>query len=320
MSSQESSILFPNNSDNNITQEKVIKLLLQTLIGKYSLAKIIEDILNVSKKNEKQLILKNEIPLNSEDIISIIYQNVGSIKLYNCLLEINNQVKIEEDQKMSKIKKEKFLSFSGYKSCSPSKIKEENTNISLFNSHNKNNNKPFNDIVIEIDAFDEGNINKNDNNIISLSENETSVYEIKEGLKSEKKNTKRKKKNPKIKTRKMHIHNNGFNSELKRVNVNKKLGNCNENKYGCHYTLDKGIFHKYEFKCIDINKDIAHFICCEPNCKATGKYNIKSKCFNLITEHDKIEHNYNKNMVPKDMNILKYMKENNIENMQLTKA
>ena len=86
--------------------EKVLKLILQNLINRYSLPVVINDIISVTKRKEDQLILKDKVPLNSDDIISIIYKNVGSIKLFQAILDIypepNEILKVDKNSEKKK--------------------------------------------------------------------------------------------------------------------------------------------------------------------------------------------------------------------------
>ena len=319
MKNKYSSNLFEENFDNDISRENVIKLILQNLIDRYSLKNIINDIISITKQNEKQLKLKDKIPLNPEDIISILYKNVGSIKLYQCLLDISEKPpQINRISKKKTLKKENFINYSNIKSPF-STVEEEK----YLNNNTKNN--KFSNIVIEIEENTEEPLFNHHHNdkILSLSENGTTVYEIKDGGKSElKKNRngivrKRKREEPPT-----SIHNNGIYSESKLVDVPKKLGKVYENKLGYHYVLERGNIYKYKAKDVDNDKEIAKFICDDPKCNGYAEYSIKNKTFKLLEEHNipSDEHLYNKNMVFQDMNILNYMMEHNIEDLQLTRV
>ena len=303
--------------------ETVIKLILQNLIEKFSLVKIISDVISITNIKEWQLKLKDTIPLDSRDIISIIYKNVGSVKLYKCLLELSLERK--KNQKSEKKlnspnkKKEIFLNFAAKKSLlhSPT-ISEENNKMNTSCDTSKNfRRKIKKDIIISISDDEENN---NNNNIISLNENDNEAFsdEIKDDpLKKNKDRKKKKKMKKKILKKKRKINN----SESKLVDAKKNSEGDYINKLGYHYTLEKGDFYKYKVKDIDKKKEIVKFICAEPKCAATGQFMVNNKMFKLLKAHSisSNEHKYNRDMEIKDINILNYMVDKNIEDIQLTK-
>ena len=79
----------------------------------------------------------------------------------------------------------------------------------------------------------------------------------------------------------------------------------------------------YKFKLKEVNeqKEIAKFICDDPKCSASAKYSISNKLFKPLKKHTILseEHEYNKNMILTDINILNHMKTQGIEDLQLTK-
>ena len=110
------------------SRENVLKLILQNLVNRYSLPVIINDIISVTKHKENQLILKDKIPLTSTDIISIMYKNFGSIKLFRIILDLypvpNNNPKFKNSEK------ETNYSNSPFNSRPNSSIEEENPQTS----------------------------------------------------------------------------------------------------------------------------------------------------------------------------------------------
>ena len=114
----------------------------------------------------------------------------------------------------------------------------------------------------------------------------------------------------------------GINSEIKLSKANKKIRANYEYKLGFHYTLEKGIFYKYKIKNIVERRKVVIFICDDINCKGAGEYYIESKMFEVFKRHNISfkNHNYIKNMSNRDMEINKYMKENCIEDLQLTRS
>ena len=331
MKNQISSDILPENTELDLSREKVIKLILKNLIDRYSLIKIINDIVSVTKKNENQIILKNKIPLGSEDIIAIIYKNIGSVKLYQCLLDLNpinkgNNIHIKKKSSKQKIKKEKFIKYPNIKSkimsLNAKKSHQSNTNNSL------NNNMIDDVIMIDLNNSESDEEEKYDNkNIISLYENENTIYEKKEGKKTEEKINLKKKKKKKMKNKtksvSVSLHDKGIYSEIKFVNVKKKLGNIiYQNKLGFHYILEKGNIYKFKVKNVVDDKEVALFICDDIYCKAVGEYSINNNSFKTIKDHNisRNEHGYNKYMSVQDMNILSYMIDNKIEDLQLTKV
>ena len=311
--------------EEDISREKVLKLILQNLVNRFSLEVIINDIISVTKSKENQLIIKDKNPLNSTDIISIIYKNVGSIKLFQTILDINSEPnEIPKSHKNS----EKTTNYSNSPLNSPpnSSIEEENPqksspNISPNNNPNINNDNEGDNVVILIDNNqNEETIN---NNIIPLDENETINAKKKDGTKSELKKTKKiRKKNNNSINMSDPVHYYGINSETKLSKAHKKARTNYEQKLGFHYTLEKGNFYKYKIKnIVERNKTII-FVCDDIKCKGAGEYCIASKTFKAFKRHNVSfkNHSYIKKMVARDMNIFKYMKENSIEDMQLTKA
>ena len=323
--------MMSENSEMDFSCDNVIKIILGNLIDRYSLIKIINDIINVTKKKESQLKVKNKIPLNSEDIISIIYKNVGSVKLYQCLLELNPD-KIESEIPIKKKptksitphpKKEKFIHCSKKSKLISFNSKEFHQIDGINNTLNNNNNND-DAIVIELNNSDEEKTNDKNNNIISLNENETTVYEFKEGTKTEEKcllKRKRKKKKLKRKNLSVSLQNIGIYSESKLVNVKKNLGSIYQNKLGFHYIMEKGNIYKFKIKTVNEEKETALFSCDDINCKAKGEFSIINKSFKMLKGHNISikEHAYNKHMIVQDLNILNYMMTHNIEDMQLTK-
>ena len=309
------------NQNNEDYLETVIKLIFQSLIDKFSLVKIISDVISITNIKESQLKLKDTIPLDSRDIISIMYKNVGSIKLYKCLLELS--IERKKNEKSPEIKyytpikrKEIFLDCTSKKfpNYSPS-ISEENIKIKSNENSIKSTEKFPEELI---DIFNSENEDRNINKIISLNEkeDESSDYEVMEPLSKSLNiflDAKNKKKNKKLKKNKK-----GINLRAKHVNDEKKLEKDYLNKLGFHYTLEKGQFYKFKF--INNKKETAKFICDDLNCNAFGEFMIYDKIFKLKKNHNisSSEHSYNKNMNIKEKNVLKFMKENNIEDLQLT--
>jgi hypothetical protein len=306
-----------------VSRENIIKLILQNLINRYSLNEIINYIIKITKQNENQIILKDKIPLTPEDIISIIYKSVGPIKLYQCLLDINEEIpSIKSTSKKKQKKSQKCINFSNLKSPLSTIEEEKYLNTSLNNSSYKKDN-----MIIDIDNTDniEGSQYKEQefNGNMSLNENETTIYEIKDGGKTElKKDRKRLEKKRKREKNSSPTHIYGLYSESKRINVPKKLGKVYENKLRFHYILEKGNLYKVRFKEVDSEKEKAKFICDDPKCQGIAEYSIKKKTFKTLKDHTipNDEHFYNKNIIFLDMNILNYMMKYNIDDLQLTRV
>ena len=298
------------NLESEFSKDNIIKIILQCLVERYSLKNVIYDLITVTRKKESELKLNDKIPLNCEDILSIIYQNCGVIKLYNCFLEINN-IYEEKPSKNNfprlakkRGKKEKYISLreKNYLST-PLSLLDEDENELL----NKKNNE-----------------DKIKEEIISLNENESTVYQIREGKKTELKKRKKKeklRKNQKFEDVKPEYIHNGVSSESKLVNVSKKLGDKIGDNLSFHYILEEGKMYKYKLKEVNEQKEIAKFICDDPKCSASAKYSISNKLFKPLKKHTILadEHEYNKNMILTDINILNHMKVQGIEDLQLTK-
>lgn len=300
-----------NGNKNEYSKDNVIKIILQCLIERYSLKTVIYDLISVTRKKESELKLNDKIPLNCEDILSIIYKSCGVIKLYNCFLEINNI----NEEKPSKINISKLCKKRGKKEKYIS-IKKMNSAYSPLPSFYEDANDKLNNKINEDKIKEE---------VISLNENESTVYQIREGKKTELKKRKRKekaKKNNNFEDVKVEEIHNGVSSESKLVNVPKKLGSKIGNKLSFHYVLEDGKMYKYKIKEINEQKEIAKFICNDPNCFASAKYSISKRLFKLLKKHNILpeEHDYNKNMILTDINILNHMKLQGIEDLQLTKV
>ena len=303
-----------NSTESEFSKDNIIKLILQSLVDRYSLKSVIYDLISVTRRKENELILNDKIPLNCEDILSMIYKNCGVIKLYNCFLEINNYKEGKPSKNKNKISilskkrrhKEKYLPIQERNfESTPLPLFEEDTN-ELNNINNINNGTKVKD------------------EIIPLNENESTVYQIREGKKTELKKRKRKEKLKRSKkfeeVMKEYIHN-GVSSESKLINVPKKLGDNIGNKLSFHYSLEGGKMYKFKVREIDEKKEIAKFICDDPKCSASGKYSINNKLFKILKKHTILseEHDYNKKMTLTDINILNHMKLQGIEDLQLTK-
>ena len=296
------------NNESEFSKDNVIKIILQCLVERYSLKNVIYDLISVTRKKESELKLNDKIPLNCEDILSIIYQNCGVIKLYNCFLEINNIYEEKTSKNdISRLpkkrgKREKYISLRERNNLS--------SPLSLLDEDELLSNK------------DNGNKIKEE--IISLNENESTVYQIREGKKTELKKRKRKEKIRKSKkfedVKPEYIHN-GVSSESKLVNVSKKLGDKIGDNLSFHYVLEEGKMYKFKLKEVNEQKEIAKFICDDPKCSASAKYSISNKLFKPLKKHTILadEHEYNKNMILTDINILNHMKVQGIEDLQLTK-
>ena len=298
------------NNESEFSKDNVIKIILQCLVERYSLKNVIYDLISVTRKKERELKLNDKIPLNCEDILSIIYQNCGVIKLYNCFLEINNIY----EEKTSKNDISRL----------PKKRGKREKYISLRERNNLSSPRSLLDEDELLSNKDNENGNKIKEEIISLNENESTVYQIREGKKTELKKRKRKEKIRKSKkfedVKPEYIHN-GVSSESKLVNVSKKLGDKIGDNLSFHYVLEEGKMYKFKLKEVNEQKEIAKFICDDPKCSASAKYSISNKLFKPLKKHTILseEHEYNKNMILTDINILNHMKVQGIEDLQLTK-
>ena len=304
------------NEDEETSQENVIKLILQNLIKRYSLEKIIDDINSIAKdnENENEIILNEKIPLDSKDIISILYNNVGCIKLYRSLLDICQQSK-ETSQKNETEKELKSEKFNIWKKSKPhfSTEEEENPQINNYKDINKNNKED--ELVIEINNMNEDI--DNENNIITLNEDDDdeTVFEPKIERKGKKEKREKKEKKEKKLRKPIFVDTDNVSGDS-----NKKEKVSQKKKLGFHYTFNEGNLYKFRIK--KINDDNAIFICDDIYCKAFGEFSIKDNSFKLIREHNipNDEHIYNEIMSVKDKNVLKYMKDNNIDDIQLIKS
>ena len=294
--------------DDENSQEIVTKLILENLIQKHSREKIIDQINTIASKKDDEIILKDKTPLDSKDIISIIFKTVGSVKLYKALLEISQSYDEtpHRDKAKTKTRSEKFISmkrsaplYSTEEEEKPKSVKKVN-HIKIIPNPNKNEDG----YVVEMDKIAE-KINKG-KNIVTLNESDETVYEL---TKKEKGKKLKKLEKPVF----VSLNDNSSDMNQKEREKNKKI-------LGYHYSLNEG--NLYKFKVKDIYSDSASFICDDPFCKAFGIFSIENKSFKLVREHTVAgsEHSYNKEMAPKDINVLNYMKARNIDDMQLTKT
>ena len=181
MEKENSFSLMIKNSSEDISQEKVIKLILQNLIEKYSLEKIINDMVALSKENVNSLIIKDKNPSNPGDIISILYKKVGSAKIFQHLLDIYNDGKEIPKINKNDINLEKKEKLPNNNNIFPpnSSIEEENPQINIdINAQNNANN--YTEIIIESESEKEDQ----NANIIALDENEINPFGIENRSKS----------------------------------------------------------------------------------------------------------------------------------------
>lgn len=297
--------------DDENSQEIVTKLILENLIQKYSREKIIDEINTIASKKDNEIILRDKTPLDSKDIISIIFKTVGSVKLYKALLEISQSYDEtpKREKAKTKIRTEKFISMKRSTPLYSTEEEEEKPKSVKKVNHIKiipNPNKNEEGYVVEMDKIAE-KMNKG-KNIVRLNENDETVFEL---------NKREKGKNSKKLEKPVFVSLNDNSSEM---NQKEKEKEKNKKILGFHYSLNEG--NLYKFKVKDIYSDSASFICDDPFCKAFGIFSIENKSFKLVREHTVAgsEHSYNKEMAPKDINVLNYMKARNIDDMQLTKT
>jgi hypothetical protein len=95
---------------------------------------------------------------------------------------------------------------------------------------------------------------------------------------------------------------------------NYNLNDKNKSKdLSYHYSIINGECYKYKLK--GINEDgIATFICFDKNCESYGIYNLTNKMFTILKEHN---YSCNKNLNSDDKINFSYMKNINIEEMQI---
>ena len=110
-----------------------------------------------------------------------------------------------------------------------------------------------------------------------------------------------------------NMKENEKNNDLKIIK-NKDYYDKNKTKdLSYHYSIINGECYKYKLK--GINEDgIAIFICFDKNCESYGIYNLTNKMFTILKEHN---YSCNKNFNSDDKLIFSYMKNINIEEMQI---
>lgn len=311
---------------NKHSKNYLITLILRNLIEQTSLEEVTESVLRISKSKEEEIVLKDEIPLSTLELLSIIYKSCGPIKLLNSFLAIMN----ESDSKKSKkknINKEKFI-HADYSLKSKKKEKIEkfvnSINDNEIKINNGNDNIDYNDsdgIIVEIQNEIENkkeNIIKED--IIELNESQSSTKEINlnSGLKTEAKLTKKKRKI--LKSPRFYVKH-GLKSESKIFKPLNKLKK-EEPKFSYHYSIIEGNLYKYQFQNINDEKNKAKFVCDDPKCNAQAEYDIINKIFTLNNGHNlkHSDHDYIKNIKLQVVKIFEYMQKENRSELQLTKS
>ena len=347
-----------NSNDNDYyTQDDIVKLMLENLIATFSLREVGDNILLLGKKREEDIMLKDKIPLNSFDILSIIYKTVGCNKLLKCFLDVKVKMPKRKKKIFKKKKKEKLLQspedrqkdivkgknkekendikniHEKDKDIENGKIEElkENDYTLYLQSNNSNNNKIeinndkiMDDLVIEIDKGKESNDDNNKNEEIRLEESDSSSSDIKEINNCRNSEIKI----PKSKN-KLNLNNEnekitqkeGIKSETKIFNSMKKFRKEKLYDVSFHYYIHNEFFYKFRLDKIDKIKNIARFFCDDTNCRATAEYNLINKIFTIKTSHSipYNDHNYIKNFKSKDESVLNFMKKNNIYDLQMKK-
>ena len=304
-------LLSPKKSSN----EKTIKIILENLIEKYSLREIIDCIITETTLSQNKIVKENK---ELYDIINLLCHNTGIPEIFKYVLDLQEDKYINSNTKNENSKKNSLSSTSEEEYINiDNKINDITVNLSdndyikLNNSNNSINNDT--DIINLTESEDL--IENNNNNIISLYENESTSFLEKKGKNSELKMSK-KKLNKKID---IPCYRKRFKiySEEKFFNINKKLENNKVKDLSCHYSIINGDCYKYKLK--NINEEgIASFICIDKKCKSYGIYNINNKMFTLLKGHN-VDNNYscNRNSNVNDKIYFAYMKNNNIEEMQV---
>ncbi len=300
---ERSDIISTSNNHKNKYHKKALKSILENLRQKYSLKQIIDCLIfeTTTKKENYKYIKNNEL----NNIISLICSDIGTLDVFKCILDIQGDEQdnnIEESIKIDKGKEEeknKRFSLS-------STFEEELIEI---NDNNNNN-------IINIDDDEEEEYN----NIIHLTDSEDSdnmeKIIIPYGYKSTAhiNNEDRKL----ISKKRLNINSHQNKSVEKMINFKKLLNKFKLKDLSFHCSLINGYYYKYRLKLINLSKGIAKFICLNPKCESYGIYNLNTKMFTLIKEH-----NINKNcsclkiMDSKDKIYYSFMKNNNIEEMQI---
>ena len=326
-----SHIIDSSTLDGNLSQENIIKLILAKLKQKYSMKKIIDNILSESvNKDNKDKNNNNEL----DNIISLICQNTGASNLFKYLIDISkNHNNLEKENKISIYGEEnnKRISLA-------STIEEDLININpdindnvinIKEEDDYNNINDHNQELINFQNDDDLNLKDKDLEVIDLGEDDdvisidddndidNYILEDKEEIvilsEIDEKNNNKKLgiKNEKI------IKGNNRISSLDKYKINDEQKNQKKIKnLSFHLSILQNYFFKYKFKSYN-NKGIAKFICCNPKCMGYGEYNINNKLFTLLKEHNISQNLSCTKMDDDDQIYYSYMKNNNIEELQI---
>ena len=281
-----------------ISNQESLKSILRQLILKYTNKSVVDCIIFCFLDNQPR---KKKKKLNSEldSIIYKIYQKYDPPKLFQALLSLKENDKVNElinlDEEFNNNNDVKIFSLE---STSEGErfldITKDEKNKRYHSSHNINRDKKYEDnVVIDIN----NNYKNKTNNKIETDE------EIEED----------------------EYNSNNYIDKYPDDNIKIKKSKKQKNKFqlsdiSYHCSLIKGNYYKYKKdKYMNNTQTKILFKCYNPKCKSCGIYDTTNKTFmlkkphwvgntylcykHLMTEQDKINHNY--------------MKENNIEEIQM---
>ena len=305
-----SSYIAPIDTTEKTISEHDLKALLKMIsekVGKLNIVKYLLD-LEFYQKNSEKL---SEISTENTPTPSKNNQKINPKFIISD--NIDSHFNLETD-KVLKVEQCSFLSCSGNKRENYHYNSDDNKGKEIQNGQQEE----INADKIELESNGGSEIislnSITDSDIIYLTDNDSedknkeNWNDIK--LKSKKKFLGKKTRNNVL----IHSKQEGKERKiLSGIKPSKKL------ELGNHYSIGKGYFYKY---CYGKREgSIAKFICADKMCKSIGKYNIKEKTFQLVKIHNLLpgEHSYNKNYATDDLKILKFMKRENIEEMQFKK-
>ena len=307
----------------DFSKDKVLTIMLQSLIERASLKSLMYDVEKLLNKKEEEIEIRNKLPLSNFDILCILYKILGPDELLKCLFRTNDKNKKEGKQSKQKDnqKENKFLTIP-LNSKTEKEKGNDNIEITKYKnvSHSTQNEEYIqkdDDFVIELPNEDDS---KKTDIIINLDEKESSTscenYNIKSEVKCIRNNNITKKEFDKTNIQ----INKGLKSETKIYPFSKHNIKEKKSNLSYHYTLNQGNLYKYRF--IKYIKDnVALFSCDDVNCECFAEYELKNQVFLIKKCHSfsQEEHDYIKEITTQDSNILDHMKNKNIGDIQLTK-
>lgn len=304
-------------------RENIAKLIFEKIIKEETHANLNKYIKVIVSIKEDEINIEEKLPLTNFQLLLIINKYIGIVNLLKLFLEVVLNVTDKRKVRKKMIKKRNIKKLIAPKFTQNKKIKakgnlaidsEEKDFIMLSMNSNEHYltqydiNSPSEKIKKE-----ESKINGN----INLESSTSSENFINLGVYSEVKSLRKKN----IVQNSINKRSSELNSEKKNSKPFKEINKANTG-LSFHYTLNNGHLYKFGYVGINEKNNFAIFSCDDPKCKAKAKYDYDTKIFSINSEHsiDYHEHRYIKYLSEIDSQIFDYMKKNNTNDIQLTKA